>query len=347
MAAGTGAPASPAPGSSPSSQRPYCLWSDAEGSLRIEYSRAVLEEIRGAAARGLMRFGHGGIEIGGLLFGTRLGEFLRILSWEPIVCSHAQGPAFVLSAEDQAALASQIEKASQRDELLLGWFVSHTRSGIDVRPEEHEIAARYFREPWHILLLIRPHRMGDATGCLHRRSEDGSSWRLRKPELEIHPAAIRRRSGKGVVVEMPAAGEPHVPAAPKKKRRANPWAGRILAAALACGLAGTSWAVYYSWQQLNSEQTAPLHLPELRVTGGRDDLRVRWNARSDYVVRAAEARLEFLQDGATTSVPLDRSQLRMGEYRLISPARAGSVTLMLIHAQSAPITETVRWNLGK
>jgi len=46
----------------------------------VAYSHAVMEQIRVAAVNGFNAFGHGGLEIGGVLYGERRGEM--VASWQ-------------------------------------------------------------------------------------------------------------------------------------------------------------------------------------------------------------------------------------------------------------------------
>src|SRR5471030_2328498 len=56
------------------------VWQPAGCAVRIDYSRAVMEELRVAACDGLNRLAHGGVEIGGILFGVRGPEAVKILA---------------------------------------------------------------------------------------------------------------------------------------------------------------------------------------------------------------------------------------------------------------------------
>src|SRR5271165_55390 len=53
-------------------------WTAGPQHPTIEYSSAVLDEIRIRAAEGYQRMRHGGVEVGGVLFGTRTGGVARI-----------------------------------------------------------------------------------------------------------------------------------------------------------------------------------------------------------------------------------------------------------------------------
>src|ERR1700747_3129778 len=86
-------------------------WRTPEIGLTIEYPYQVMEEIRTAVCDGQQRLAHGGLEGGGVLFGTRRDTSIRLLTWRPIFCEHALGPSFRLSTRDRAELVRLLEVA--------------------------------------------------------------------------------------------------------------------------------------------------------------------------------------------------------------------------------------------
>src|SRR5262249_49287247 len=123
-------------------------WSAAESPVTIEYSLVVIEEIRQEVAEGFQRLSRGGVEVGGILYGTREGRTVGILAMRPIACEHARGPAFLLSDPDKRLLEEQIQRSSEdarlTDMSCLGWFTSHTRSEIILTESDIEIYTKYF-----------------------------------------------------------------------------------------------------------------------------------------------------------------------------------------------------------
>jgi hypothetical protein len=89
-------------------------WSTSEIGLTIEYPLEVMEEIRAAVCDGLRRLAHGGLEVGGVLFGVRRDTSIRLLTWRPIFCEHALGPSFRLSPRDCAELVHLLEVDPER-----------------------------------------------------------------------------------------------------------------------------------------------------------------------------------------------------------------------------------------
>src|SRR5271169_4466877 len=117
-------------------------WSVAESPVTIEYSLVVIEEIRHEVAEGFQRLSRGGIEVGGVLYGTREGRTVRIMAMRPVACEHARGPAFLLSDKDRVELHEQLQNDAQDPRLegmiSVGWFLSHTRSDITLTESDLE-----------------------------------------------------------------------------------------------------------------------------------------------------------------------------------------------------------------
>ena len=56
-------------------------WWSKDHSVSVEYGPSVLEEIRNRAVAGLNAFRHGGLEIGGVLYGVRETGKVRPLTY--------------------------------------------------------------------------------------------------------------------------------------------------------------------------------------------------------------------------------------------------------------------------
>ncbi|HEY2844387.1 MAG TPA: hypothetical protein VGJ09_12080 [Bryobacteraceae bacterium] len=156
----------------------FGTWSIPASPIVVEYSLVVVEEIRHEVAEGFQKLSRGGIEVGGLLFGAREGQTLRITAIRPAACEHAGGPAFRLSERDRAALREQI-RVDQQDPRLeglvcVGWYVSHTRSEITLTESDQEIFSAYFGKPWQVTLVVRPSRGGNMRAGFFVREADGN-----------------------------------------------------------------------------------------------------------------------------------------------------------------------------
>jgi len=156
----------------------FGAWMVPESPVDVEYSLAVIDEIRQVVMDGFQRLQRGGIEVGGVLYGTLEGRIVRIIAMREITCEHARGPTFHLSANDRAALTAQIErdKADLRLEglLVVGWFLSHTRSDVTLQQSDLETFNTFFPEPWQVTLVVHPGRAGMIRAGFFVREPDGS-----------------------------------------------------------------------------------------------------------------------------------------------------------------------------
>jgi proteasome lid subunit RPN8/RPN11 len=158
------------------SETNFGVWNVAESPIAIEYSLEALEQIRLAVQEGFQRLSRGGIEAGGVLYGTREGRTVKILAQRPIPCEHTRGPAFLLSDQDKAGLTSLLDRneAALRDMVVVGWYVSHTKSEICLNDSDLEIYDGYFAAPWQVTLVLRPGRYGGTRAGFFVRETDGS-----------------------------------------------------------------------------------------------------------------------------------------------------------------------------
>ncbi len=179
------------------------LWAASSGAPSIEFSPSLLEEIRSDVVRALHGMGKGGLEVGGILLGTFEGENYRIDTWRLVRCDHSRGSSFLLSERDVATLSCQIE-AVQADPVfegrrVLGWFISHTRGGLEPRVDESQMHTRLFDNPGSLLLTVQPSRFGDAQVGIHIfEPGDPPSLRPLDPPLPLLPApGVRSASSDG------------------------------------------------------------------------------------------------------------------------------------------------------
>jgi chaperonin cofactor prefoldin len=160
------------------SETKFAAWAVAESPITIEYSLIVIEEIRHAVAEGFQRLSRGGIEVGGILYGTREERTVRILAMRPISCEHARGPAFLLSDKDRMVLNQQLVADAEDPHLQglisVGWFLSHTRSEITLSDSDLELYSIFFPAPWQVTLVVRPGRGGSMRAGFFVREADGT-----------------------------------------------------------------------------------------------------------------------------------------------------------------------------
>lgn len=202
----------------------YAFWTHPEGRFRIEYSLAVFHEIDFSVGEAFRSIPHGGMETGGLLFGTGTGDAVRIEAFRAVQCEHASGPSFVLSDGDLQALGEQIANAKSDPDLggmePLGWFIAHTRSDLAVSDRELQWFDRFFPEAGRLTVLVKPERFQPTRFAFLVRGKDGQLERDGRNRAIILPLPGRASgSANGPVPSVPA---PKPVAAPAAKPVAVP-----------------------------------------------------------------------------------------------------------------------------
>src|SRR5208283_1469208 len=187
---------SPTIGSSMAAQpdRTTVTWSATECPFSIDCSTRVLDDIRLAANDAFFSLPRGGAEIGGILLGRWQEGRLAILDCVALDCEHAMGPSFTLSLKDETKLQELIGAAKASGiGLPVGWYHSHTRTGVLLTDSDLTIHNRFFPEPWQVALVVRPQTSEPMRGGFFFRGPGGiihSSASYR--EFSIEPVPMRQ-----------------------------------------------------------------------------------------------------------------------------------------------------------
>lgn len=162
----------------PAAATGFSRWNAGPLDFTIDYSNAVMEEIRMRAAEGYQRLRHGGVEVGGVLFGTHRESGIRVQALRAISCDYANGPRFVLSQLDELALDDLLRASVSDPELAglepLGWFHSHTREEICLSQADVQLFDRFFPQSWQVALVVRPANLAPTRAGFFYREAEGS-----------------------------------------------------------------------------------------------------------------------------------------------------------------------------
>src|SRR5581483_3698416 len=195
----------------------YVVWTAPGTSFTVTYSLDLFHEIDFVVNEGYRRIPHGGVEIGGLLFGRSDENSARIEAFRTIECDHASGPSFVLSEQDLTNLAKQLAAAEVDPALrhlsAIGWFIAHTRRPLALDDRESTLFDELFPGPGKITLLIKPERF-QATrfGFLVRRA-GGEIERDASQHAIILP--LSKRAGRAAETPLPSSPAPFPISAPQ------------------------------------------------------------------------------------------------------------------------------------
>lgn len=176
----------------------YAVWTDPETAQTINYSLSLFHELDFQVNEAYRRIPHGGIEIGGVLYGRFEGKGTTVEAFRPIECEHASGPSFLLSEKDLVKMSDSFTQAQSDSELKglerVGWFISHTRSAPEMTSREREIFDRYFPGSARVTLLIRPERFQPTRFVFSMRKADGETPRRDAQNAVILPLPGRASS---------------------------------------------------------------------------------------------------------------------------------------------------------
>lgn len=187
----------------------YAYWISPDQTLTVNYSLEQFHEIDFQVNEGYRRIPHGGVEIGGLLFGRSEASGLRIRAFRLIECEHATGPSFHLSERDVELLEKQIAACRSDPELagleLVGWFIAHTRTALHLNDREQVLFDRFFPKPAQITVLVKPERFQPTKFGFLVRRPDGSLERDATSTAVILPLSGKSgRSTEGAIASLPA-----------------------------------------------------------------------------------------------------------------------------------------------
>jgi hypothetical protein len=346
----------------PSTAPEFESWSVPQIPLMIEYAPHVLEEIRVAATDELRQLSRGGIETGGVLFGTRGASSIRITSWRPIACEHARGPAFLLSHNDRMALDRLLQNQKQEVALAglhpLGWFVSHTRSSVGMLESDLKMYEHYFPWSWQTTLVLHPTREGPAEAGFFVRDANGNlksdtSYRT----FTIRPA-VRTQVVRPPVTGLESPSERDEPTEPPSRPQsfvrpetdspieAEPLPGAALAlSARHSALTGRRawiWAVPVllaiialasMWEPKAPTPRTPTFAFRANDNGG--ELRLEWDKNSEPIRNAARGDIEIKDSDAPLMIALDTERLRRGAF--VYPRKSGDLELrMTVYPVTGP-----------
>jgi len=315
-------------------------WSAPGHTFTIEYPIGLLDAIRAEAVDGLYRLRHGGIEIGGVLFGTKTATGVRIHRFRPFQIEYSRGPFFVLSERDESSFDELLKTAETDQELSglvpIGWYHSHTRTGVRLSEQDLAFYHRRFPEAWQIALVLRPTQLGPAEVGFFFREENGavhhdSSYnaftigpltmtQARVPRLEVAPTPIK----------------PPTWTEPEKASRGN-WLWLVTAILLAgLGLGILTGAIHFSGF------TGSRATLNLRATDSGGDVRIVWDPTAEPLVDAGSASILVLDGDKRVETPLSAEMLQGGKLVYRRESRDVEIRLRVNGSGGNPVQELTR-----
>jgi proteasome lid subunit RPN8/RPN11 len=331
------------------------VWTATGHSISVEYLNSVVEEIRLEAVKGITLIRHGGVEIGGVLFGSRDGDRIHLAASRPLRSEYAYGPSFVLSRNDEQALDKLLEEA-QTDPALsgtqpVGWYHSHTRSGVCLSEQDVTVYNRYFPEPWQIVLVLHPSQLGPTEAGFFFREADGSlrgessynsftiypsiktlPIKLQQPDIEpeVVPPQLAPQTVKAQLLTQLLT---YPPMAPAKLRR--PWLiASLVLGALGVGVLAGGFHI--------SGLPASHRALDLRATDQSGHVHIVWDRGAEPIAAARKASI-LIQDGdRKLETPLSGELLQHGSLMYQRKTNDVEIRLQVYGDEADPAQESTR-----
>jgi proteasome lid subunit RPN8/RPN11 len=337
-------------------------WSTPEIGLTIEYPFEVMEEIRTAVCDGHQRLAHGGLEVGGVLFGTRRDTSIRLLTWRPIFCEHALGPSLRLSTRDRAELARLLEVAKSDPDLRglnsLGWFVSHTRSNLSLSTADVEIYDNFFPALWQVTLILQPTDAGPTRAGFFGRETDGS-LRMESSylEFEVEPLKFLKETSQRELVK-PSLAKGAIPSEPSSsfgseaklepssisERKRLPIQVRPTVRERWIWETALSLALVIIGLLLKDRYLSPPDHSSFpfRVYDAGDSVRVEWDSNAALIRSARLAVLDIKDGNEKKRFALSDEQLRDGNMKYVRKSDDLEMRMIVFPGKQAGIQQFVR-----
>ncbi len=307
-------------------------WEPSQSPLGIQYDSATLLRINREVLTAFRALAHGGLEVGGVLFGNVEDNQVTVHGAEPVACEHAAGPSFVLSETDKSALEAKLGALNQRlaaeGQVVVGWYRSHTRSPLAMSTDDLTLHYRFFAERWQVALILKPQGHFSSRAGFFVREPGAAAMRTSSSyqefplaadftELAVAPAPVqetaveRRRSAPMIEwrpvprMDLAVAGKSDPFPEQSQQSRWAVWATLATMFLLAMGAIGFMRMHYGS-------APAPAIPGHLRLEAERrgGNLEVNWNPRE--LGQAKEGRLEIQDGGLRGQLTLDPKTLMSG-----------------------------------
>ena len=322
-----------------------------------------MDEIRAYACDTLSRLSHGGREIGGVMYGSRVEGVIRVATWRPITSEYAHGDILKLSNNDRMTLAVQFEAARGNPELKqlrpVGWFVSHPAGGVAMTESDQETYSGFFPESSQVTLVIHPTGGGRAEAGFFVREADGSvrsesSYKqfVLEPPVVVEPVtAVAPPEPAPVAAPVSAPPERKAPiipvaVAPPSFATAEPLPARerwlwAIPIALAVGIAG--WLLYTSMVKPRAQKSATNAPIGFHVSSSVDHTaQLEWNANSSAIHDAQRGEINVTDGGKNSQIALSSDQLRAGKMTYLAQSGDVGFDLAVYPANGSPVHESTR-----
>lgn len=293
----------------------YFTWEPPGVGVTVRIRFDVIDRMNRSITSAFQAVPKRGLEIGGLLLGRTSsapgGLDVTIEDVEEVVSEHRRGPSYTLSQKDKHNLERSLRTVRRLD--VVGFFRSHTRSGLYLDEDDNAVAQRYFGDPGAVFLLVRPEPAGPPVAGFFYW-EDGELYRS---SSRLQFPFDSRALGAPAPASPAVAKTAETIGAPVSATRTLRLPDRIPFPPSWMVVAGLAVITLASGLWVNS-QRQPAASFGLTADREGSDIRLSWNSAA---VKGASGGALVVDEGARERrIPMTRDQLAAGTFHYPSQA---------------------------
>jgi len=351
----------------------YFVWQVPGQPAVVHLSINVVDRMGADIMRGFGLVPKRGAEVGGILIGTVKSDTVRIDDFEPVPCTYARGPSYLLTDAEREAFK---EVCQRRGAEAVGYYRSHTRDGLTLQPDDIQLLDQFLPAAVKVALLVKPFATKPSVAGFFVR-KDGAfpattplefpfrRWEMtgeepprrvpmeeRKPK-EREPEDPQPREAQPEATDddaqapqpyyrifsmEPAAQPKQIPQPPGPKSRTGMWLVACFVFLFLGVLLG-----YEAMRITAPQRGASDFALSLAAERTGENLTVRWNPNARGIISATSGVLEIEDGGETKHVPLDRANLSSGNFVYGSVSNKVRFRLVLNLGSGLNVTEVLDW----
>jgi hypothetical protein len=334
------------------------------GGVSVAMAVPVAERMKQHVMDAFRELPRRGLEVGGVLLGriVQRDPFEVVVeNFEPLPCEHRFGPSFILSEADQAELEKVLSRVQQQPgSTVVGYYRSFTGREIELDEMDRELIDRYFSNPEHVVLAIRPVSITQCvawcfTGFTRHLPPDPAAWpppiadesngskrqqdtpvteEAREGSMTSHPDSTERVPDPPVFIHRP------LPPLPPRDPEPQPAARRPGVWALAAVAAVAGLALFYPrLQEPATQESLPIELNAQRTANG---IEVSWSRSVAAQNKEISGVLAIHEGSSERDFKLDAATLQRGHVVYKTSGNDLLLRLSIFTPGKPPLVESFR-----
>lgn len=306
-----------------------------QGIFQLVWRQHLLDQVRSYVGETYVSRSGRGQDVGGVIFGQRLGELVQVVAWRPMPRADDATSHFYLNDREEHMLRKLLQSAKSESGLrgleVLGWFRSRTKGEALLDEADVEFHNKFFSLASQFIVVIKPSHQRPASAAIFVRDGDGT-FAVTAPTatLTLEPGKMGVGSGDEAMGQLP---QVQIDRTPGRMRLSGPWSR--IATGAAAGIFTIALAILLLQWNLKRVQGAqgPAGFG-LNVEVEAGEWKAMWDPAAPALKNIGEARLELQGE----QIELNRAELNRG-FRLV-PMEKNEVGDVVISLKAGGIEES-------